>query len=198
MPGSLILDPARRKHERRGTMLSAAFDDHSPSGGDVVTGLSVAAGRFASANGGRDLARCLQLFGPSVRQEQRVLDVLRCQAQGRSRCRSRSPRRECIGVFGSADSRSRPVAGCLVTSTAWAERGPRTRPRRVLSLLRTVRGCPRCRGSRPRAPSGVAAISLSTRYRHHQVAAAEAAMALDADVLFDPMTERLTAPGFEN
>ena len=32
-------------------MLSAAFDDHSPSGGDIVTGLSVAAGRFASANG---------------------------------------------------------------------------------------------------------------------------------------------------
>ena len=63
-------------------MLSAAFDDDSPSGGDIVTGLSVAAGRFASADGGRYLARFLQLFGPPVRQEQRALDVLRCVASG--------------------------------------------------------------------------------------------------------------------
>ena len=63
-------------------MLSAAFDDDSPRGGDIVTGLSVAAGRFASADGGRYLARFLQLFGPSVRQEQRVLDALRCVANG--------------------------------------------------------------------------------------------------------------------
>ena len=46
-------------------------------------------------------------------------------------------------------------------------------------------------------PAGVSAITLSARYMRHQVAAAEGALALDADVLFDPATERLTAPGFE-
>ncbi len=42
-----------------------------------------------------------------------------------------------------------------------------------------------------RQPKGVTAITLSTPFLRHQVAAAEAAMALDADVLFEPLTERL-------
>jgi len=48
-----------------------------------------------------------------------------------------------------------------------------------------------------RQPKGVTAITLSTPFLRHQVAAAEAAMALDADVLFEPLTERLVAPGFQ-
>lgn len=45
-----------------------------------------------------------------------------------------------------------------------------------------------------RQPKGVTAITLSTPFLRHQVAAAEAAMALDADVLFEPLTERLVHP----
>jgi len=49
----------------------------------------------------------------------------------------------------------------------------------------------------PRQPKGVSAITLSTSCLRHQVAAAEAAIALEADVLLEPPSERLVAPGFE-